>query len=167
MVFIPFLVFSANLTGNLFKEVSKCKEVFFTQKTIFEGDIETYKGVLKIANRQKEIVYFTDPPFVVIQKGKILKMGYEGEDFQTFDADSYPNPVLAILLHFNNLNKVFEIKNCTAKRCILIPKNSLKEYLEKVEVFFSNGRVEKIRAEGGDFGTVEIQILELKGCFNS
>jgi len=151
------LTFGREISDFLF-HLPECLKVSFIQKQEFEDSVDIYSGVLIVNGTKKEILYLTQPPFKVVYDGTYIRMGYEGEDFQTFDAKDYPNPILDILLNIDNLRKVFKVKRCSSNWCILEPKPPLNEYLEWVKVYFSNGRIEEITAEGGDYGKVEITV---------
>ena len=158
-----FISFTSERSFSLFN-LPRCFEVSFIQIGSFEGERDTYSGILISNGTQKRLIYLTNPPFEVYFDGTYLKMGYKGQDFQTFRADEYPNPILGILLHLNNLKKVFNLKKCFSDYCVLKPKPPINEYLKEVKVFFKNGIIKDIVANGGNYGKVEILITVWKDC---
>ncbi len=158
--------YSFNGNSSLF-HLSRCFKTSFVQIVTFEGEKEIYSGILISKEAQKKLIYLTKPPFEIFFDGTYLKMGYKGEGFQTFKADEYPNPILGILLHLNDLIKVFKLETCSPNFCVLKPKSPLSDYLKRVKVFFRKGVIKKIVADGEDYGVVKIFILKWKDCSKS
>ncbi len=162
LIFSSFIAFPFQLE-KFVGSLGGCYTVSFLQKEEFSGHYDIYKGILKKRGRKVEVVYSTSPPFKVLFDGRLVRMGYEGEEFQTFDPKDYPNPVLEILLNLDRLDRIFEVLSCKGNVCILKPKREeLSEYLREVRVSFDKkGYPEKIEADGGEYGKLEIEILRL------
>ena len=141
-----------------------CFTVFFTQKGVFQGEVENYKGILKrISKNRWRIVYFTNPPFEVDAKGHWVTLGYKGEEKQTLNLREYPNPILEVLFHLNHLEELFEIRPLKGNRYMLIPKGGLSQYVEKAILEIDkSGKPKRIEVFGGEDNYLIIDISKIE-----
>jgi len=170
IVFFTILVFSiateAKEAVNIHQlSIPKgCFTIFFSQKGVFQGETENYRGYLKkFSNNKWKIVYFTNPPFEVFADKYLITLGYRGEEKETFDRREYKNPILEILFHLNQLGKIFEIKPLGGNKYLLTPKGTLSEYIKKVILYTdAKGEPKRIEVFGGEDNYVIFQILKIE-----
>ena len=136
-----------------------CFSIFFLERLYFDGEYETYRGVLiKEGNRHWKIIYETSPPFRVEVIGDTVKMGYEGEEFQTFDAKEYKNPVLEILIHLEEPEKLFKFQPAGKDSFTLIPKGEISDYISRGRLILKDGKPYIVEVESGEDNRITIVI---------
>jgi hypothetical protein len=137
---------------------SQCYTIFFRQKNIFLDKIRLYKGFLVKTSKKIEIVYLTNPPFLIKFDGNYIILGYEGRKKQIYPAKKYKNPILSILINFDNLDNLFIQKDCKQNWCTLIPSKNLKKVIKSVKVSFKNGKPYKLEIYGDRRGRNKVLI---------
>jgi hypothetical protein len=136
--------------------------IFFLERLYFDGEYETYRGVLiKEGNRHWKIIYETSPPFRVEVIGDTVKMGYEGEEFQTFDAKEYKNPVLEILIHLEEPEKLFKFQPAGKDSFTLVPKGEISDYISRGRLILKDGKPYIVEVESGEDNRITIVIEKI------
>ena len=141
----------------------KCFEVTFLQTNYFEGDVETYRGILKKGKTLK-VIYFTSPPFEVFMDKKTVKVGYKGEESQIFDRKDYKNPILEVLYNLNRLEDYFKVVSKKGNVLILKPLGNLENYISDLIVEIKNGKISTLKVENREENYTEIYILRIEPC---
>ena len=167
-IFIPLLFLSkislAESEGLLKKLIpyKECFSVFFLEKAVFDGEYETYRGVLiKKKNNSWKIIYKTKPVFKIVVTKDTIKMGYEGEESEIFNRKEYKNPILEILFHLENPEKIFEFKPLEKDVFLLIPKGDLANYILRGRLFLKSGKPYIIEVESGEDNHVTILLEKI------
>jgi len=146
-----------------FLPAGSCLEVYFSQRGVFEGEEETYRGVLIKENNSYRLVYFTNPPFEVVAKGDTVVLGYRGGEKETFKRGEYKNPVLEVLFHLDHPREIFEVKPMGEGEFLLTPRGELSEYVEKVILYTDgSGRPKRIEVFGGDNNYIVFKISKIE-----
>lgn len=142
----------------------RCFEIDFTQRGVFWNETENYNGTLtKLENHRWEIVYYTDPPFVVSAKDNYVVLGYVGERKERLDLREYPNPVLEVLLHLDRLQEIFSVKPLGGNRYLLTPKGELGQYVRKAILETDGaGIVRRLEVYGGKDNYLVFEVLRIK-----
>ena len=112
-----------------------CYTIVFWQENYFEGETDTYKGILVRKENEIRIYYFTKPLFYIKADDKYIELGYENGDKEIYDRKDYKNPILEVLLNLNKLDRYFSVEKVEGNLCILKPKGDLKDYIETVKVY--------------------------------
>ena len=141
-----------------------CFQVDFTQRGVFWNETENYNGTLtKLGNRRWEIVYYTNPPFVVSAEGDYVVLGYVGEKKERLDLREYPNPVLEVLLHLDRPWEIFSVKALGGNRYLLTPKGELGQYVRKAILETDGaGFVKRLEVYGGRDNYLVFEVLRIK-----
>jgi len=135
----------------------ECFSVFFVEKAVFDGEYKTYRGVfIKTKENSWKIIYETKPVFKIVVTGDTIQLGYEGEDSEIFDRREYKNPILEILFHLENPEKIFEFKPLGKDAFLLIPKGDLANYIRRGKLFLRNEKPYIIEIESGEDNRVTI-----------
>jgi hypothetical protein len=161
-LFLTGVTHSQGLSIERFFPKNKCFSIFFLERLYFDGEYETYRGVLiKEGNRRWKIIYETSPPFRVEVIGDTVKMGYEGEEFQTFDAKEYKNPVLEILIHLEEPEKLFKFQPAGKDSFTLVPKGEISDYISRGRLILKDGKPYIVEVESGEDNRITIVIEKI------
>jgi len=156
------ITFGKGLIENYLPKLG-CFKVAFLQTNYFEGDIETYRGILKKGKTLK-VIYFTNPPFEVFMDKKTVKVGYKDEEPQIFDRKDYKNPILEVLYNLNRLEDYFKVVSKKGNILVLKPLGELENYISDLIVEIKNGKISTLKVENGEENYTEIYILRIEPC---
>ncbi len=151
----------SNEIKTFFKTLKGCLKVYFSEEVVFDGEYQTYKGLMIKGENQIRIFYQTQPPFKVVVSGDTVKIGYEGEESEIFNRKEYKNPILEILFHLENPEKIFEFKPLGKDVFLLIPKGDLANYILRGKLFLRNGKPYIIEVESGEDNHVTILLEKI------
>jgi outer membrane lipoprotein-sorting protein len=177
---IPWTVFPLEnstygkpLWKTFIEKIQSCYQgkVLFEQENQFAGSVDYYTAQMEKKDGLYRVIYFTQPPFVVVYKNGLVTVGYEGEEKQTFELSQYPNPILKILFNLPRLEDYFEIIPRSEYIFLLKPKTEdLKEVLTEAVVYFDpkTRLLKRIFLSAGEDNTVNIvfQKWDLEKCKN-
>jgi hypothetical protein len=136
-----------------------CFSISFLERVYFDGEYAVYRGVLiKKGNHRWKILYETEPPFKVEITKDTVKMGYEGEELQTFDVKEYKNPILEVLIHLDNPQSIFKFKPQGKDLILLIPKKEISDFISGGRLILKDGKPYIVEVENGEENRVTIVI---------
>jgi hypothetical protein len=142
----------------LFKQL-KCYKLKFVQINSFLKRKEVYTGTLKYSVKGIQIIYNTQPPFIIRTEGNYILLGYKGQTPRVFKKDKIPNPLLSLLLNLDRLDIFFKVIYCKSNYCLLKPKGFLKRRIKEVDVLLNNNFVKELVLRGrGKRNIVRIKI---------